>query len=84
MIGKKYEMEDNYGSKKREVIGKYVIREKINYKFEVIKNDEVYKEINLMKYVIESINKNYKEIICLSIYSDEVKIIEIKMRRKWM
>lgn len=83
LIGQPFTLEANYGNSKRDMLGPFVIRVQLTSPLILLKNAEVFVEINVMKSVLASITYNSEELIGFHIYSDEVMQFGVEIRNHW-
>ncbi|PNF19502.1 hypothetical protein B7P43_G02340 [Cryptotermes secundus] len=83
LIGQTFTLEANYGTSKRDTLGLFVMRVQLTSPLTVLKNAEVYVEINVMRSVLASITYNSKELLGFHIYSDEVLHFGAEIRNQW-
>lgn len=83
LVGQPYALHFNYGSSNRNLMGPFVIKVQLTSPIKVLKNAEMYVEVDLMKSVLASLTHNSEELLGFRVYSDEVTLFAVEVRNPW-
>lgn len=83
LIGQTYSLEANYESSRKDRLGPFVLRVQLSSPLTILKNAELYVEIDVMRSGLASIIHNSKELLGFRIYSDELMRFGIEVRNLW-